>query len=402
MRIEFLQQFYDLMNTSREIRESIVSFILTDRCITPSYIDQLYYILDTLENIPEVKGKRVLFTAGGKAVYMDLTYEIEELKKDLFFLGHNEDEFYSYLEGFHEGFDREVTSGINYLKDTRFRNFITDRDGTINNYCGRYRSSVQSLYNALFLISFANGSTKNTVILTSAPLENGGLLNISIDTENIFIFAGSKGREYMNTTGVIGRFPIEEEKQKKLNNLNNKLLTLIKNREYEIFSLIGSGLQFKFGQTTIARQDIYNSIPEKESENFLSTVTAVVNETDPEGKYFRIQDTGRDIEIALTVESENGSEMLRDFDKGDGVQYLDGVLGLGVKTGPNLICGDTRSDLPMVTYSSERTESTFTVFVTEDQDLREEVLGLGVRSFFVRSPDVLVTILNLLGKRGTM
>jgi hypothetical protein len=402
MRIETLQQFYDIMNISREIRERIVSLVLKGKDITSVFISKLYHAVDILENIPELNGRRTLSTAGGKVIYMDLTYEIEELKKDIYFLEHSEDEFYSYLEGFHAGFDREVMSGIDYFNNIRFRNFITDRDGTINNYCGRYRSSVQSVYNALFLIRFAKSRTQNAVILTSAPLENGGLLNISIDPENIFILAGSKGREYINTSCIRGYFPIGGKKQKKLNILNKKLSMLIKKTEYEIFSLIGSGLQFKFGQTTIARQDIYNSISTGESENFLNTVIEIVNETDPEGKYFRIEDTGKDIEIVLTVESGIASGNLKDFDKGDGVQYLDRTLELGLMSGSNLICGDTGSDVPMVAYSAEKTKSTFTIFVTEDRELRERVLSVCGHSFFVRSPDALVAILNLLGKRGSM
>ncbi|MCK5095067.1 MAG: trehalose 6-phosphate synthase, partial [Spirochaetes bacterium] len=219
---------------------------------------------------------------------------------------------------------------------------------------------------------------------------------------NIFIFAGSKGREYKNTDGIRGCFPVEEKKQQKLNIMNNKLSDLIKKPEYEIFSLIGSGLQFKFGQTTIARQDIYNSISKEESEDFLKTVTAMVKETDPEGQYFRIQDTGKDIEIVLTIESVSTAGILKDFDKGDGVRYLDRTLGLGLKSGPNLICGDTLSDVPMVFYSAEKTKSTFTIFVTEDRDLREKLLSVCGNSFFVPSPDTLVTILNLLGKRGSL
>ena len=402
MRIETLQQLYELMNASREIRERIVTLALRDRDIAPVFIEKLYHAVDILENIPELNGRRTLSTAGGKVIYLDLTYEIDELKKDLYFLEHTEDEFYSYLEGFHAGFNIEVASGLNFLKDTRFSNFITDRDGTVNNYCGRYRSSVQSVYNALFLTRFVKSSVQNAVIITSAPLDNGGLLDISIDPENIFIFAGSKGREYIDTTGISGRFPIEEKKQQMLNILNKKLSGLIKKKEYEIFSLIGSGLQFKFGQTTIARQDINNSISEEESENFFDTVTGVVHETDPEGKYFRIEDTGKDIEIVLTVESGSASGILKDFDKGDGIQYLDRTLGLGLKTGPNLICGDTGSDVPMVAYSAEITKSTWTLFVTEDRDLREKLLSVCGNSFFVPSPDTLVTILNLLGKRGSL
>ncbi len=400
MRVETLQQFYDLMNTTRNIRKRIVELSLKNQDIPPSLIHKLYHLLDNLESIPRINGRQSLSTGRKKIIYLDLTYEIEELKKDIYFIENSEDEFYSYLEGLHTNFTSEVMSGFDFLKDIQFRNFITDRDGTVNNYCGRYRSSIQSIYNALFLTQFVENSVKNAIILTSAPLENGGLLNISIDPENLFILAGSKGREYIDTAGVRGQFSIEEEKQRLLNILNNKLSDLVKKEEYEIFSLIGSGLQFKFGQTTIARQDIYNSISKKESENFLRTVVTIVHEIDPEGKYFRIEDTGKDIEIVMTVESSDTFGILKEFDKGDGIKYLDSTLGLHLNNGPNLICGDTRSDIPMVATSVEKTQSTWAFFVTDDQDLRKDIRNVCKHSFFVQSPDALVSILNLLGKRG--
>ena len=55
--------------------------------------------------------------------------------------------------------------------DCAFHNLITDRDGTINNYCGRYKSSVQSAYNSIFLSRFATDCCQNSIILTAAPLQ---------------------------------------------------------------------------------------------------------------------------------------------------------------------------------------------------------------------------------------
>ena len=55
--------------------------------------------------------------------------------------------------------------------DACFHNLITDRDGTINNYCDRYKSSIQSAYNSIFLTSFCRTNCTNAVILSAAPLQ---------------------------------------------------------------------------------------------------------------------------------------------------------------------------------------------------------------------------------------
>ena len=86
--------------------------------------------------------------------------------------------------------------------------------------------------------------------------------------------------------------------------------------------MIGSGLQKKFGQTTIARQDITDSVPSQESIEFRRTLQNLVTELDPDGQFFRIEDTGLDIEIILTVPSDASVEELTDFSKGNGVGFL--------------------------------------------------------------------------------
>ena len=164
---------------------------------------------------------------------------------------------------------------------------------------------------------------------------------------------------------------------------------------YELFSLIGSGLQFKFGQTTVARQDIYGSIPAKESEAFMNVIEELIRDIDPRGEYFRTEDTGKDIEIILTVEGESG---LKDFDKGDGVSFLDGELGLGLARGGNLVCGDTSSDIPMVAAARVKSPQTSAIFVTSETAIKQAVRRICEHTHFVSEPDILVCLLNQLGK----
>jgi len=401
MDIQNLQQFYDLMFSTKSIREKIAGLYCKNQNIPPALTNSLKSALNALENIPKTDDKQILSLSNDKTILLNMGYEIEEIKKDIYFIEHSQKEFYLFLEKIHTDFFKQIQEGENLLKGIHFKNFITDRDGTINNYCGRYKSSIQSIYNSLFLTHFACQCADNSVILTSAPVKNIGLIDISINPKNIFIYAGSKGREYIDKHGIYNQMAIGEKEQNMLTLLNERLTSLVSRPEYAIFSLIGSGLQFKYGQTTISRQNIYSSISEEDSKNFLHVVKGIVDESDPQNKFFRIEDTGMDIEIILTLKNADtikplNTANLKAFDKGDGVQFLDSTLNLGIEKGPNLVCGDTKSDIPMVAVSMEKTKDTWSIFVTEDKELQKEVLDICPRSFYVSEPDILVSLLNNL------
>jgi hypothetical protein len=248
----------------------------------------------------------------------------------------------------------------------------------------------------VYIARFAEECVNNSVILTSAPLEQGGLVDITTIPDRTVINAGSKGREYRDLNGERGSFPIAPEQQAKLDELNRRLVELVKQPQHQKFGLIGSGLQQKFGQTTIARQDITSSVPEQESTEFFSSVQNLVQELDPAGQFFRIEDTGLDVEIILTVPSDESEAELTDFSKGNGVGFLNDRLGLDLATGPNLVCGDTGSDLPMLEECLKHSARTWTVFVTPKDELKQRVRSLTEQSLLVDQPDTLVTILNRL------
>jgi len=259
--IRTLKQFYNLMAMTRDVRYKTVESLFKDQPIEQNSITSLENALFSLEDIPSEDGLRILYIDDSKKISARLLYEISELQKDIFFLKNSEKQFIEYLENLHEGFLEQVNDGIEKLKGLNFNCFITDRDGTINNYCGRYISSVQAVYNSVFLTRFARKKASNPIIITSAPLKGPGLVDVSVNPDKTFIYAASKGREYIDLNGKRKTYPIEKNKQRLLDSLNKRLSDLVKNPAFEMFSMIGSGLQFKFGQTTIARQDIRKSIP---------------------------------------------------------------------------------------------------------------------------------------------
>ena len=395
LNITSLNDFYNLMFYTRDIKKSIVNAILNNKICNSEMIDLLIEALEIINNLPGNQYEKIIYHHNTQ-VKLNLFYEISELQKDIYYLLHKEQDFYEYLSNLNPNFFKQLADGKDFLANNKFKNLISDRDGTVNNYCGRYNSSIQSIYNAVFLSRYAIYSADNTVILTSAPLKNVGLLDMSVSPDNLFIYAGSKGREYLDKNNNEHYLSIDSEKQKILDKLNNEIDNLLNNEEYQIFALIGSGFQKKFGQTTIARQDIYNSIPPDISESFFNQIINLVNYIDPNKKYLSIEDTGLDIEIILNINNEDNE--LKDFDKGDGVEFLDRNIPLNINELGAIICGDTKSDIPMLTTAIKKTNKVAAIFVTNDDNLKESINNICANSYFVSSPDILVTLLNEIKK----
>ena len=394
--LDTLKSLYGLMEKTRTVRAAIVKRLLSLQPCQQKQIGDLKNALASLKHCSQGGYRADLILHGSACIQVDLFYEISELEKDIFYLENGEAQFLSYLGSRHPDFSARVKNGVQQLKGKRFNCFITDRDGTINNYCGRYRTSVQSVYNALFLARFAQNTTTNPIIITSAPLEDPGIVDVSTLPEQTVIYAASKGREFIDLSGVRRSFPIDPEKQQLIDRLNRRLTALVTDSKYERFSLIGSGLQLKFGQTTIARQDISGSISEERSQKFLNVIERIVQELDPSGENFKIEDTGLDIEIILTVAGEDAE--LKDFDKKEAVKFLDRELGLNMGSGPHLVCGDTGSDLPMLEAAMEKSTDTWSVFVTKDPQLGEKAKAVCPQAVTVPEPDMLIAILNQLAE----
>lgn len=329
----------------------------------------------------------------------DITYELTEVDKDILYLEQGEEGLMKHLETIHPDFQAHVQAAVEKLSPVAFKNFISDRDGTVNNYCGRYLSSVQSIYNGVFLTKYAQKVT-NACILTSAPMENGGLVDIACTPrEGVWIYAGSKGRECRTKTFERKQDDVPADQQALLDVFNEKMQAKVKEPDFVKFSLIGSGLQLKFGNTTIARQDITKSVPEAESNAWLEFIRNLIAEVDTTGDNFRLEDTGLDVEVVLTVKGEGAG---KDFDKGDGVKFLNNLLGWNVADSLNLICGDTGSDVPMVTKTIELAgkEKTYSVFVTKNEGLRKRVTEQTEgNTVLLDTPDELVVLLHELSKK---
>ncbi len=389
-----LREFYSLMHATVPVRRDLTARVLAGEAPATASVEALRSSLAQLEAVPVEAHGRPLALDGGGTAYVDLGYEIDGLEKDLHLADEGEPALREFLASANERFEEQLQTGLDVLSDASIDTLLTDRDGTVNNYCGRYASSVQSVYNAAYLSRFARSRVRNAVILTSAPLSDVGLADLAVTPPGDLILAGSKGREYLDRDDVRRRDAIDASKQERLDEVNRQLQELLSDPAYAVFGMIGSGLQFKFGQTTVARQDIDGSIDADRSTAFADTVAALIAGIDPEGSVLRIEDTGLDLELILTVDDAEGAS--RDFDKGDGVRFLDRDLGLGLADGPCLVCGDTAADVPMLVAASEIAPETHAVFVTDDEALRQTVRDVAPDAVFVSRPDTLVALLDAM------
>jgi hypothetical protein len=385
-----LAQFYTLMEESAAIRRDMVDFHLIS-VGKKGRVEALEKILEQIRSAPmDETGRLHLKDDQGEDILLKPDYEISELEKDLYFFREGEEQFAGHLAQLHPRFGEEVKELLDFMGGQSFDGFFTDRDGTVNNYCGRYRSSVESAYNAVWLSRFGRSVAGKPVILTSAPLENTGIVEMTVIPENIYILAGSKGREYRDIYGERRSYPVSGEDTRLLGELNEELESLLQEPENRVFAQIGSSFQRKVGETTVARQDVYGSVPEEESLRFKGEVRQIVDRLNGDGDRFRMEDTGKDLEILLAP-----GEGAKHFDKGDGIAFLIKEMDWDVSGKKLLICGDTDSDLPMVSKALELGASVTTIFVTSDEELRRGVRKTGARSHFVSTPDVLVAGLNL-------
>lgn len=378
-----IDDFYYFLYESRNLKKKIFKNLLNNGKVNNDEIKKLEGFLKTIKNSKKEKGSFVLLTKDDKKIYTDLKYSIIELEKDIVYLKYGKPKLESVF--FDKKSFEQKNRIVRYLLGKRIDSIVSDRDGTINNYSERYSSSVQSSYNAYFLWNYI-GDLKNKILLSSAPLHD--FLKVNILPEKNVLIAGSKGREH-KYKGNIKRIPIQEKKLVKINDLSSEIKRILNNSYYEKFKHIGSGFQEKYGEITVARQDMLGSVGKEESLDLLRKIKETVLNIDPEEKYFSVRDTGKDIEITLKIENKS-------FSKSLGTEYI--IHDSGLKLKNTLVCGDTKSDLSLLKKVKDLSKECYSIFVTEDNELKKEVKKIAPEAKFVSSPDVLVSALDEVSK----
>lgn len=376
-KITTIKDFYQEIDNLKKTKEVILNLLILDKKPSEKLINLLNSHLKQLKSIKKENGNFILIS-DHLNLKLKLKYEISELEKDIIFLEKGEKALLEYFKKIHKDFKKQSHKLKNYLKNQKIDFFITDRDGTINNYCETYLSSIQSIYNAFFLYKFSK-KIKKLIILTSGPLNDFEKVNIL--SKGNFIFAGSKAREFKYLNGKTHRIKIPKSQKKLIDSLEKSITKLLLKKRYKIFKFIGSGFQKKHGEITIARQNIINSIPQKQSIEFLYKIKKIVKKLDPNQMFLKVNDTKLDIEIML-------KSCFKTFDKGKGLEFL---LNKSKNNLSNtLVSGDTNSDLPLLKSSKTLSKKIYCIFVTKNELLKTKIRKIHKNSIFVSSPDILI------------
>ena len=153
-KITTIKDFYQEMNSLKKTRELILNLLIQDKKPPKKLIDSLNSHLKRLKSIKKENGNFIL-VSNQINLSFKLYYEISELEKDIIFLKKGEKALLEYFKKIHKNFKKQSQKLINYIKNQKIDLLITDRDGTINNYCETYLSSIQSVYNAFIIYIFS-------------------------------------------------------------------------------------------------------------------------------------------------------------------------------------------------------------------------------------------------------
>jgi trehalose-6-phosphate synthase len=408
--IKTLDDFYTMMMRTRDVRRQIVERVLKGIPIKPHFGISLSNAKESLMQACESNSTilRVMTSGDPDAAVphaqFDIRTELDEFEKDLNFLKYitsddvyNVESFIESLQVYHpvskEKYREEVIAlGDLFTDADHFNFFFTDRDGTLKLYSCSYPASVQPAYSGVIQAQFAHRCAQTCAIVTTAPMMQIGVLDVSTIPEGYYYYGASAGREwFIDPSSKFKDQSVPEQDLELLDRVFLAISLLLEDAKLKHFAWIGSGLQKHYGHLTIARQDANRSIPEAQTHQLVSKVHQIVKEIDPTGQTLSVIESETDMKIYLK-ERESGDI----FDKGDGIELLVNHMKCDLKSGTILVCGDSETDLPMLKVCLKaNAPGVFTVWVTTNEELRNTVRKIceehNNRNYvFVSCPEVLL------------
>lgn len=280
---------------------------------------------------------------------------------------------------------------------------VTDWDGTMKDYCSQYATNLQPIYSALGMANFAKRFTRLSAVLTAGPLKGPGILDLTaLPIDGPIIFSGSWGREwFLKGRRVVYKDDISVDGIDALNRFQDEMQTLLHQPEYCQFELVGSGVQKKVDRLTLGVQTVCTQVESNLSTHYQDEIRERMHRVDPDGQVLHYDQT-TELEIEVVVHNDGTV-----WNKADGVDVV--LRAMSVTLIPPekvLICGDTASDLPMVSFAVQKNpKGTLAIFVTQKPELRERVSQLlpsESQGCFVSYPDVIHAAMHNLIKQSVI
>ena len=279
--VKTLDDFYTLMMRTRDVRRQIVERVLKGIPIRPHFGISLNNAKESLlqacgfhTTILRVKTSTEHESGIAEAVF-DIKTELDEFDKDLSFLKYvtsddvyNIEQFINSLQEYHPvsvaKYREEAMAVADLFTDAdHFNFFFTDRDGTLKLYSCSYPASVQPAYSGVIQAQFARRCAQTCAIVTTAPMMQIGVLDVSTIPEGYYYYGASAGREwFIDPSNKFKDTSVPEQDLELLDRVFLSISLILEDPKLKHFAWIGSGLQKHYGHLTVARQDANKSIPE--------------------------------------------------------------------------------------------------------------------------------------------
>lgn len=386
-----LDGFAALMAAATEHRRQAARAILAGRPLPPEIPAALGRARDELDDALDRDGVAELTREDDQPLRLDLSEETAQLDNDVVYLEEGREALLRHLAKRHHGFRDAVRRGLRDIAKHGVHLLLCDADALFRAPGQRFLTAVQPVWNAVALGRFAAARSARPVLWTDAPLAGPGLAELVTMPPRAFTWAASLGRQIVDEAGHESAWPLSPQKAALLESINARLAMLLADPSWSAFAYVGSGLQFRRGETVVARQDSRESVDEEASLALLEHVHDVVDAVDPEREHFRVEDDGRDVVVTPTASQRDQGQ---EFTPAEGLTAVERALSLDFGQGPHLVCCGGASGLRLLAGLMEKTQDLACLFVTDREDLGRQARELCPNTAVIGHPDVAAAVFS--------
>jgi len=389
--LDSLNDLTTLLAGTVALRQQAVAAILAGRPVPAAVPAAMAQALADLEEALDREDRAELDLGDDQTLLLDLSEETRQMQNDVTYLEQGREALLKQLAKKHHGFRDAVRRGLKEVAGHGLNVLLYDYDTALRMPGQRFATAVQPAWNAVALTRFAMARARQPVLWTEAPLSGPGITGLAVVPPHTFAYAASLGREYRDAEGHESAAPLSREKTELLASINARLAMLLADPSWRPFAFVGSGIQFRQGETIIARQDDLASIHEDASLALLEHVHDIVDAVDPERLHFRVEDDGQDVAITPTATSQ---DLWREFTPVGGLRTADTALGLNLAQGPHLICCGGPWGLVLLEALTAFTADISCIFITDRDDLGRQAMERCPKTTVVAHPDIAAAIVS--------
>ncbi len=388
-----LDDLTDLMAETAALRRKAAAALIAGGPLPAELPPSLAQALADLDAAADRDGTVTvtLDAAEDQPLRLPMAEEIHQLENDLVYLSEGREALLKTLAKRHHGLRDMIRRSLRDMAGQNFGALVCDCDALLRAPGQRFATAVQPAWNAVAITRFAMARARKPVLWSDAPLSGPGIADLAVVPPRTFAFAASLGRECRDPEGAETLAPLSGEKAALLESINARLAVLLADPLWRAFACVGSGFQFRRGETVIARQDANASVDEDASLALLENIHNIIDAVDPERQHFRVDDDGLDVSVTPTAST---LDLWRDYSPTEGLRAADTALGLDLSRDPTLVCCAGTTGLALLTALAAKSADLRAIFVADRDDLGRRALDICPKTAVVPHPDIAAAIFS--------